>query len=43
VKDENDDLLVDAHSILNRWTNYFSQLLNVHNVSGVRHIEVHTG
>jgi hypothetical protein len=27
---------------LNRWKNYFSQLLNVHNVSDVRQIEVHT-
>jgi hypothetical protein len=29
VKDENGDLLADSHSILNRWKNYFSQLLNV--------------
>jgi hypothetical protein len=35
VKDENGDLLADYH-------NYFSQLLNVHNVSDVRQIEVHT-
>jgi hypothetical protein len=32
----------DSHSILNRWKNYFSQLLNVHNVSDIRQIEVHT-
>jgi hypothetical protein len=31
-----------SHNILNRWKNYFSQLLNVHNVSDVRQIEVHT-
>jgi hypothetical protein len=41
VKDENGDLLKDSHNILNRWKNYFSQLLNVHNVSDVRQIEVH--
>jgi hypothetical protein len=41
VKDEDDDLLADSHSVLNRWKNYFSQLLNVHNVSDVRQIEVH--
>jgi hypothetical protein len=29
-------------NILNRWKNYFSQLLNVHSVSDVRQIEVHT-
>jgi hypothetical protein len=41
VKDENGDLLADFHNILNRWKNYFSQLLNVHNVSDVKQIEVH--
>jgi hypothetical protein len=41
VKDGNGDLLADSHNILNRWKNY-SQLLNVHNVSDVRQIEVHT-
>jgi hypothetical protein len=28
--------------IFNRWKNYFSQLLKVHNISDVRRIEVHT-
>jgi hypothetical protein len=42
VKNENSDLLADSHNILNRWKNYFSQLLNVHNVSDVRQIAVHT-
>jgi hypothetical protein len=42
VKDENGDLLADTHNILNRWKNYFSQLLNVNNVGDVRQIEVHT-
>jgi hypothetical protein len=42
VKDENGDLLANSYNILNRWKNYFSQLLNVHNVSDVRQIEVHT-
>jgi hypothetical protein len=42
VKDENGDLLADSHNILNRWKNYYSQLLNVHNVSDVRQIEVYT-
>jgi hypothetical protein len=41
VKDGNGNLLADSHSILNRWKNYFSQLLNVHSVSDVRQIEVH--
>jgi hypothetical protein len=42
VKDENGDLLADSHNILNRWKNYFSQLLNVHTVSEIRQVEVHT-
>jgi hypothetical protein len=41
VKDETGDLLADSHNILNMWKNYFSQLLNVHNVSDVRQIEVY--
>jgi hypothetical protein len=28
IEDENGDLFVDSHNILNRWKNYFSQLLN---------------
>jgi hypothetical protein len=42
VKDENGDLLADPYNILNRWKNYVSQLFNVHNVSYVRQIEIHT-
>jgi hypothetical protein len=42
VKDENGDLLANSHNILNRWKNYFSQILNVHNISDVRQREVHT-
>jgi hypothetical protein len=42
VKEENGDLLGDSHSILNRWKNYFCQLLNVHGVNDVRQTEIHT-
>jgi hypothetical protein len=42
VKDENGDLLADSQNILNKGQNYFSQLLNLYNVSDVRQIEVHT-
>jgi hypothetical protein len=42
VKDENGNFLADSHNILNRWKNYFSQLLNVHSVSDVRQTELHT-
>jgi hypothetical protein len=36
VKDEQGDLVVDFHSILASWRNYFSQMLNVHGVNDVR-------
>jgi hypothetical protein len=42
VKNENGELLVDSHNTLNRWKNYFSQLLTVHNVIDIRQKEVHT-
>jgi endonuclease III-like uncharacterized protein len=35
-------LVVDCHSILARWRNYFSQILNVHWVNDVRHAEIYT-
>jgi hypothetical protein len=41
VKDKNGDVLADSH-IFNRWENYFSQLLNVHRVSNVMRVEMHT-
>jgi hypothetical protein len=42
--DDNGDLLAESYNILNIriWKSYFSQLLNVHNVSAVRQKEVHT-
>jgi hypothetical protein len=38
---ENADLLADSYNILNRWKNYFSQLLNVHSVTNVRQTDLH--
>ena len=42
IKDEKGDLIAGCHSILARWRNYFSQLLNVHGVNEVRQVEIHT-
>ena len=42
MKDDEVDLVADSHSILVRWRNYFSQILNVHGVSDVRQTELHT-
>jgi len=42
VKNENGDLFAVSHSILDRWRNHFSQLLNVHGVNDVRKTEIRT-
>ena len=42
VKDEKGDLVADFHSILPRWRNDFSQLLNVHGVNDLRQTEINT-
>ena len=42
VKDDKGELVADPHSIMARWRNYFSQLLNVHEDNDVRHVEIHT-
>jgi hypothetical protein len=42
VKDEKGDLVADSHSIMARWRNYFSQILNEYGVSDVRQADIHT-
>jgi hypothetical protein len=42
VKDKKVDLVTDSYSILARWKNHFSWLLNVHGVHDVRQTEIHT-
>ena len=42
VKDEKGDLFTDFHSILTRWRNHFSQLLNICGVNDVGQTEIHT-
>jgi hypothetical protein len=42
VKDGKGELVADTHKILNKWKNYFCQLLNVYGVGGVRWTEMHT-
>jgi len=41
VKDEKGDLVTESHSILDRWRNHFSQLLNVHEINDVVQTEIH--
>ena len=42
LKDEKGDLVADPHSIMTRWRNCFSQLLNADGVNDVRQTEIHT-
>ena len=40
VKNEKGDLFADSHSIVTRWRNLFSQLLNVQRVNDIRQTEI---
>jgi hypothetical protein len=42
IKVKNGNLLTDSQSILNRWKNFFNQVLNVHGVHNVRQMAIHT-
>jgi hypothetical protein len=35
-------MLADTQNVLNRWKNFFNQLLNVHDILDVRQMELHT-
>jgi hypothetical protein len=41
IKDENGNLIADPQNVLNRWKNFFNQVLNVHRIHDVRHMDVH--
>jgi hypothetical protein len=41
-KEENGGMVTYTHSILARWRNHFSHLLNVHGVNDVRQTTIHT-
>jgi hypothetical protein len=42
IKDENGNLIADTHNVLNRWKNFFNQVLNVHGVHDIRQMDIHT-
>jgi hypothetical protein len=42
IQDENDNLIADPQNILNRWKNFFNQVLNVLGVHDVRQMDIHT-
>jgi hypothetical protein len=41
IKDENGNLLAYPQNVLNRWKNFFNQLLNVHGVHDIKQMGVH--
>jgi len=42
IIDEKGDMVTDFHSVLARWRNHFSQLLNIHGINDARQTEIHT-
>jgi hypothetical protein len=42
INDQNDNLRADPQIVLNRWKNFFNQVLNVHGVPDVRQKDIHT-
>jgi hypothetical protein len=40
IKDENGNLLADTQSVLNRWKNFFNQVINVHGIHGIRQMDI---
>jgi hypothetical protein len=41
INDENGNLLADPQSALNKWKNFFNQMLNVHGVHNVRQKDIY--
>jgi hypothetical protein len=41
VKDKNGNLLTDLHSFLNKWKNFFNQVLHMYGVHDVRQMDIH--
>jgi hypothetical protein len=42
MKDENCNLIADPQNFLNRWKDFFNQVLNVHEFHNVRQMYIHT-
>jgi hypothetical protein len=42
IKDENGNLIADPQSVLNRWKNFFNQVLNVYVLHDVMQMDIHT-
>jgi hypothetical protein len=42
IKDENGNLIADPQNVLNRWKNFFNQMVNALGVHDVRQMDIHT-
>jgi hypothetical protein len=42
IRDENGNLLADPQNVLNRWNNFFNQVLNIHGFHDVRQRGIRT-
>jgi hypothetical protein len=42
ITDKNCNLLADPQMVVNRWKNFFNQVLKVHDVHDVRQMDIHT-
>jgi hypothetical protein len=42
INDENGNLIADPQDVLNRWKDFFNQVLNVHGAHDVRQMDIHT-
>jgi hypothetical protein len=42
IKDGNGNLLADPQNALNRWKNFFNQVLKVYGIHDVRQMDIHT-
>jgi hypothetical protein len=42
IKDESGNLLAASQNTLNRWKNFFNQVLNIRGVHDVRQMDIHT-
>jgi hypothetical protein len=41
IKNKNGNLLADPQSVLNRWKNFFTQVLNVYGFHDIRQMDIH--
>jgi hypothetical protein len=41
IKEQNGNLIADPQSVLNKWKNFFNQVLNIHGVHDIKQMDIH--